>query len=105
VTDLSQNLFSPRVYEEFSKSPSQSVTRHFSVGKIMTKRQRIAEQFAAPELLATTIIAGSPALCPEGELMQQWADLIVTQAEQQPDAGPIFAALAHRRAASRRGDS
>ena len=50
---------------------------------------------------AATLIASDPVAYPEGSLMAQWADLILSKAAQPDDAeaGPLFAAVANRRAA------
>lgn len=62
----------------------------------MTNNQRVVKQYATNNLVAASIIASNPALYPPGGLMQEWADRILTQAAETPDAecGPLFRQVA-----------
>jgi hypothetical protein len=48
--------------------------------------------FDASNLLAATLLAGNPALYPEGSLMAEWSDKILTKAAEISDeeVGPLF---------------
>ena len=58
----------------------------------MTTKVRITERYDKGNLECACIIAGNPALYPEGGLMQTWADRILTEAAEISDeeVGPLF---------------
>jgi hypothetical protein len=54
--------------------------------------KRITERYDTGNLAAASIIASNPVAYPEGSLMAQWADLILSKAAHPDDAeaGPLF---------------
>ena len=67
----------------------------------MTTKQKITDRYDQGNLEAATIIAANPALYPEGSLMAERADAILSRAVDAQDAKamPLIEAADRRRAA------
>lgn len=62
----------------------------------MTTKARITDRYDQANLECACILAANPTLYPEGSLMAEWSDTILSRAVDAEDAkaGPLIAAAA-----------